>query len=303
MANDDFDLDQTIARAWEVFEHRLAEVLSVMDDEAELNIGTLSVAAQDPAHISFTAVPGMSTTRGEPVINAEVSLGFAAGENELKKLANLGWVVEPNCSTIHKVAPQAAAQQLSSLAVVTLRDIIGVQHPVFLSPDQLAEILHSQDDQSMAAESEQLSLEPSELVAVMPQNTAHLIEMVVSQVQQIYGYRPIIDSDGEITVRVGSSVVFIMPTADRTELVLLAPLVHDVEGRTRAAEVINDLNESGRYVRYFVKRDRVYAQISIFTKPFVPAHFHQALMLIARYADGLDDELANKLHGKTTFQE
>jgi hypothetical protein len=37
--------------------------------------------------------------------------------------------------------PQVESDRISELAVLALRDIYGVQHPVFLAPDQLAEAL------------------------------------------------------------------------------------------------------------------------------------------------------------------
>jgi len=38
------------------------------------------------------------------------------------------------------------------------------------------------------------------------------------------------------------------------------------------------------------------------TQPFVPAHLQQALRVLSRIADGIDDALASKLGGRTTFQ-
>ena len=36
-------------------------------------------------------------------------------------------------------------------------------------------------------------------------------------------------------------------------------------------------------------------------KPFVPAHLRQALHALSQIADGIDEELAAKLGGRTTF--
>ena len=36
--------------------------------------------------------------------------------------------------------PQAESDRISELAVSALRDVYGVQHPIFLAPDQLAEV-------------------------------------------------------------------------------------------------------------------------------------------------------------------
>jgi len=80
-------------------------------------------------------------------------------------------------------------------------------------------------------------------------------------------------------------------------------VVHDVTGRSRAAEVLNDLNADARMVKFHLIRDRVFVTLSVFAHPFVPAHLHQGVHLISEVADGIDEELASKLGGRTTFEE
>jgi hypothetical protein len=43
--------------------------------------------------------------------------------------------------------------------------------------------------------------------------------------------------------------------------------------------------------------------ISVLSRPFVPAHLHQAVRILSEVADGIDDALAAKLDGRTTFSE
>lgn len=43
--------------------------------------------------------------------------------------------------------------------------------------------------------------------------------------------------------------------------------------------------------------------MSVMARPFVAAHLHQAVSIMSRLADGLDNELARKLRGRTTFEE
>ena len=104
-----------------------------------------------------------------------------------------------------------------------------------------------------------------------------------------------------MAIRVGSTMVFLRSTPDGAELVLFSALVHDVTGRSRACEVLNDLNVESRYGRFALHRDRVFVQLSVAAQPFVPAHLHQALSALSQIADGIDDELATKLGGRTTF--
>ena len=109
------------------------------------------------------------------------------------------------------------------------------------------------------------------------------------------------DADGDFGVRVGSTMVFVRATTDAAEVLVFAPLVHDVEGRSRAMEVLSDLNTDARFVRFLLLRDRVFVSMSVLARPFVPAHLTQALRIVSVTSDSIDDDLAVKLRGRTTF--
>ena len=96
-------------------------------------------------------------------------------------------------------------------------------------------------------------------------------------------------------------MLFLRTSDDGQEVVVFAAVVHDVAGRSRAAEVLNDLNVEARWVKFQLIRDRVFATVSVLAKPFVPAHLHRAVRILSDVADGIDDELAAKLRRRTTF--
>ena len=117
----------------------------------------------------------------------------------------------------------------------------------------------------------------------------------------MFGYPPIHDNEGDVAIRVGSTMLFLRTSPDAQEVIVFAAVVHDVAGRSRAAEVLNDLNVAARWVKFQLVRDRVFVTVSVLARPFVPAHLHQAVKILAETADGIDDELAVKLGGRTTF--
>ena len=119
----------------------------------------------------------------------------------------------------------------------------------------------------------------------------------------MYGYPPLRDAEGDVAIRVGSTMLFLRTAADGQEVIIFAAVVHDVSGRSRAAEVLNDLNVEARWVKFQLVRDRVFVTLSVPAKPFVPAHLHQAVRVVSDTADGIDEELAAKLDGRTTFSE
>lgn len=232
--------------------------------------------------------------------------GFVTGSQdghpsaeEAKLLSDLGWS-EPTSeiTQFHTFEDQESSASLARLATDTLVDVFCVLHPIFLEPDQLAEILKGQSSWP-PLEARKLGKDE---VSVRTAGQAELDQLVDGVLSRKFGHPPLRNEQGDVAIRVGSTVVFLRSTADAAELVLFSPLVHDVSGRSRACEVLNDLNVESRFGRFSLHRDRVFVQLSVPAQPFVPAHLFQALRALSQIADAIDDELAHRLGGRTTFQ-
>lgn len=290
----DFDFDATQRHAWEEFTLRLDEVLSVMDSTGDLTISAVGPGESTTRPgIRFSMVhPGMI---GAFVTGSDDGAPTAAEEDELRRL---GWL-EPDegVQAFHVEADQEASSELATLASDTLSTVFGVLHPIFLHPDQLAEILQG--------ETAWTPLAPRKLgrdeTAVMPGSRPELDALVDEELRRVFGHPPLRNELGDVAIRVGSTMVFLRSSVDAAELVLFSALVHDVVGRSHACEVLNDLNVEARFGRFALHRDRVFVQLAIPAQPFVPAHLHQALAHLSQIADAIDDELAAKLGGRTTF--
>ena len=278
---EDFDLDKTTKQAWADFTERLADVLSVMDASADLTISAVSSQDSREAHpaVRFSAV--------EPGIVEATLVGV-----DSPQLEELGWVASPKGFTARR--DQEEATELANLTTATMTEIVGVLHPIFLEPDQLAELLTASDGGLTPPA-------PGTYGVVLPSSQAQLDSIVDAELEQMFGHPALRNAAGEVAIRVGSTMVFCRSTPDFKELVLFAALVHDVNGRSRACEVLNDLNVESRYCRFALHRDRVFVQVSVPAQPFVPRHLRQALESISQVADGIDDDLAHKLGGRTTF--
>jgi hypothetical protein len=313
---DDFDLDRSTAQAWAEFQGRLSEVISLIDDTADLTIRTTSGGNGPPPFVTLSS-PRIGMIRCEAASNAVLGADFQLSAEQLTAMEQLGWQppavggeegytaasTQPSANFWIEL-PQAASDRMSELAVSALRDVYGVQHPVFLAPDQLAEAL--QPAQAPIEPESAITSEPSErpnLEATMPRNQRHLNDLVDAELAEIYGYPPMRDAEGDVAIRVGSTMLFLRTSRDGQEVVLFAPVVHDVAGRSRATEVLNDLNVEARWVKFQLVKDRVFVTISVLSQPFVPTHLRQAVRILSDVADGIDNELAAKLHGRTTFSE
>jgi hypothetical protein len=313
---DDFDLDRSTAQAWAEFQSRLSEVISMIDDSADLTIGTESESDGPPPFVRLSS-PRRDVIRCEAASNAVLGDDFQLSSGLLTEMERLGWqpptasgeissaaeVIQPTANFWIEL-PQVESDRISELTVSALRDVYGVQHPIFLAPDQLAEVLQPTPPPiERGASIRVLEVERADLMATMPRDQQHLNELVDAELAEMYGHQPIRDAEGDVAIRVGSTMLFLRTSQDGQEVVVFAAVVHDVAGRSRAAEVLNDLNVEARWVKFQLIRDRVFVTISVLSRPFVPAHLHQAVRILSEVADGIDDELAAKLDGRTTFSE
>ncbi|HEU5486983.1 MAG TPA: YbjN domain-containing protein [Microlunatus sp.] len=310
---DDFDLDRSTAQAWAEFAGRLAEVISMIDESADLTIRSFS-ATDDPPPFVRLSSPSRLVVRAEAAGNSTLGESYQLGRLQMETLEAAGWHAPSEDRPDFWVdRPQDAAEELTELVVAALRDVYGVQHPVFLDPDQLAEILTPLPSVIEGPDGATTVVEPAgvldrrdpprgvAMTAVLPANRDQLDAIVEAELAAVLGHPPIRDDEGDVVIRVGSTLVFLRIAPDAQDVVLFSAVVHDVSGRSRAAEVINDLNVESRWVKFQLVRDRVFVLTSVPARPFVPAHLHQAVRVMSEVADGVDDELATKLNGRTTF--
>lgn len=297
---DDFDLDRSIAEGWAGFQARLSEVISMMDDSGDLTISAESEGEGVAPFLRFSAV-GSDRLRCEVASNANLGPTHRLSGEQLEAMRAMGWHEatadgQPPTASFWVEETAEECDRVSELAVAALRDVFGVPHPVFLAPDQLAEVLRGPTPG-----------EPG--VAMSLRGTAEpgaqqrLDALVDVELSELYGHPPVRDGEGDVAIRVGSTMVFLRTSRDGQEVVVFAAVVHDIDGRSRATEVLNDLNVEARWVKFQLVRDRVFVSLSVLARPFVAEHLRQAVRIMSEVADGIDEELAAKLHGRTTFSD
>ena len=298
----DFDLERSTNEAWVGFGEKLAEVVSMMDDGATLNIGEMMSGAAGGPYVRFRCLDH-GRLLAEASSNADLADGFRLTDEQIALMQSLGWHAPDERggrpgSDFWQQGDQEDPTALVEDAVSALRSVYGIPHPAFLAPDQLAEILTPAPVEQVPTVARTAGT-----VAHLPRDWADLDAMIEAELSAIIGHPPLRDSDGDFALRVGSTMVFVRPTSDAQEVLLFSGLVHEVEGRSRAMEVLSDLNTDARYVRFMLIRDRVFVTMSILAQPFVPEHLRQALRIVSVISDNIDDDLAAKLHGRTTFTE
>jgi len=283
---DDFDFDHSVEQAWRRFTVRLENVLSMMDETEPLTLQPCDEAEQWCVMFSQQAKDQITVVIPFSGLTTEESQAVKA----------LGW--ESGDQGFFLTNSQNRCGALAQAAVVVLRKVFLVTHPVFLDSNVLAEILQEPQISETADASGYEST-----IAYGPLDELQLAAAVADELSTILGTVPMRDQDGDFAVRVGSTMIFIRIPSDGKEVRLFSVLVHDVSGRSRATEVINDINAHSRWVRFSLVRDKIFVTMSIHACPFVPAHLRQALTEMTNVSDGVDDLLASSLQGKTTFPE
>lgn len=286
----DFDFDRSTLESWRRFSDRLAEVLSVMDPDATLAIGSLAEGGGTAPHVRFRCGEG-----GVLVARATTDgLGEGAGV----ELTASGWTaVADRPGTYERVGTQEDADGLAAATSAALREVHGVQHPALLAPDHLAEILNP-----APVEGRPGVVEPRRTEPILARTAEELDAAVERELTRVLGFEPLRDNAGDLALRVGSTMVLVRASPDAQEVLVFSPLVHDVEGRTRAMELLSDLNTEARWVRFQLIRDRVYVSMSVAADPLIPAHLQRALRIVSLISDNIDEVLAEKLRGRTTFE-
>ena len=79
---DDFDIDRSIDQAWAEFQSRLSEIISMIDDSADLTIGTESESDDSAPYLRLSS-PRRDVIRCEAASNAELGEDFQLTPDQL----------------------------------------------------------------------------------------------------------------------------------------------------------------------------------------------------------------------------
>ncbi|MGC0363127.1 hypothetical protein ABH922_001111 [Rhodococcus sp. 27YEA15] len=306
-----FDLDAGVERAWADFQRRLADHVSVMVDGDVLAVES-ATGDFDPADGSAPCVQFMiwdgDMVRCEVPSNNFLHPRYRLHDADEQTLIALGWQppfrddagYDANDSPAFCVDKrQNWSDQLASMAVSAFREVFGVQHPTFLTSDFTGDANTPAFDPA-AVEPEQLPAVDA-TTAYLPHDIDHLKEMVTVALIPVLGGLPERDADGDIPIRVGATVMFVGPLSESLDVQLFSPLVQDISNRTRASEVVADLNRKWSRIKFVLIDDR----LSVFTEvpgsPFVPKHLTDTCAALTSFLRTVDEEFAERMGGELFF--
>lgn len=261
-------LDDDTNRDWRAFAAELADTLASNETGSEVSISPDFQADDSVERLMLIR----STDHGSIVC---ASSGLESPP--------LPWQ-SSDADGIHILEEDAAwVDRFAATVVTQIRRTWNVPHPSFLSgsqstadaaADALAGCANTDSD---ATETE-------------------LAESVERAVRSVPNADVRASGDGSYSVTVEGRAAYVY-VASAEEVRVHVPVVERISGRTRAAEVVADLNRRHPRMKFLLVEDRVHAAVSIDAAPFVHQHAVNAVVRLAAFAASVDGAFADNLGG------
>jgi hypothetical protein len=302
-------LDEQVEDEWQGFRTRLADRLAGLEDDEILllevvtGVDEIEVLGATP-YLQFRGW-GDGMVRAEAVSNVFLADGFELSEEQEDDLERIGWNPEDYDAECEPVrgrenfwidTQRACADWLAVISVRALREVYGCLHPAFL------EVTASDDDEPLvppAPEPEPAAPEePEEAFAQMPHDREHLQAIVDAALEVMFEDGAAEhDDDGDLPIRCGQSVVFVLVRDDRPAVEIFAEVVVGLSDTEAVADELDRLNRHDPDRQFFRRGERVVARQLINAWPFAP---DQLRLCVQLFCDGLDElaaELVERIGG------
>jgi hypothetical protein len=310
----DFDLDQSIERAWSRFQARLADHIADMNDDDILVVEVESSLDHDcegsAPYVQFCAWGG-DLVRSEVSSNA-----YLAPEHQLKPaavrmLTAVGWSVptadrddqsSDGPANFYLDIERSHADRLAVMTTRALRDVFGVAHPAFLTADDLAEDTGANlgVPTGPASSAEPLVVE-HQPVTVHPRDREHLRALVQEALTPVFGQPPEHDEVGDVSVATRRALIFVRVLPDVPAIRLFASVAQDVTDTARAAFEVLRLNRDVSVLQFVLVDDRVMAYVHVPANPFASERLLSTLATMVEVLDDLDHDLVTRIGGRRPF--
>lgn len=300
------DFDAGIDRAWSEHQQRLADVIAAMheDDLLALELGEESSVEGFVPCVQFLAW-GDGQVRCEVPSNAYLDPRHRLSDSDEQRLVQLGWHRptrnpgdEPDAGSPAFFVDKPAnwADQLAAMAASVFREVWSVPHPSFLRIEASGSIEHVSMEPETLSDEDSFALDLS--AAVVPRDDDHLYELVALTLSQLFDEPPGDDDESnDFMLAIGPLVGFVGPHLDGGEVQVRVPLIRDVSDRTRASELLADLNRRWPHLKFTLSADRVDAWASVLANPYVPQHLIDTLQQLFTFARTVDDRFAQRFGG------
>lgn len=310
------DLRSKVTDAWREFARALSALLPTLAAGAILEV-TLDPTASGTGDAVYS-VSVQAAEEGELVAlavgNASLPEGYRMNRAAVADLIALGWsppgVVPDSGDSFGLRTTTAEADQLAAVVARTLRDVYGAPHPAFLvylvqdeeqGPLQVEPLGTARPDATLAGP-------PAAAPAVVAgvEDVALLGEQVRTVVATMLRSDPEqlqLDSDGDISIRSGSAMVFVRVRDNPLLVDVISPVLTEVKPTEKLYAKLSELTNLMPIGRLYCTKDTVWASVPVFGRKFQATHLMLAIQVMTGLADELDDRLHGEFGGRRFFSE
>ncbi|MGW4480948.1 T3SS (YopN, CesT) and YbjN peptide-binding chaperone 1 [Rhodococcus triatomae] len=280
--------DAAVEGSWREFRGTLANRLAAMSSPDYLIVGAAS------ANFSALSVTVEFQVSDGHLVCVARSLGLASDDGLLDLLNAQGWGPSDKPNGVRIDIPMRFADRAAVLAVSFLREIGSIHHPCFMQARD------SDGPVDLAPTSGSVSIDTESVPPAVefPADHKELQDAISAALEWKYGIPALIDEAGDFVITLGGMLGFVIPNPDRPQLRILVPLLTNVTGRTRAAELLMDLNSEYAFVRLILVDDQINAAIDVPTTPFSAQQFSDQLNCMTAFLETVDDEFAERVGGQ-----
>lgn len=295
--SDSLEFDFDVDAAWMHFQRKLGDYVSAMRDGDALVIesryDTTDGVPDTAACVQFYAWD-LDMVRCEIPANEYLHSSRAITVEQRDALSHIGFrtSVDSEPTAPHVDRNRSWSDDLAKKTVAVFRDIWGLPHPSFLGSRATGRY----DVPSFDATTAETDTAVVPL-CVQPKGKVHLQQLVDRALEPWFGFPPDHDPDGDIPLRFagGTAYVSVKPTEPVVEI--NSTLVHAVSGRTRAAELLVDLNLQLPDVMLHLVQDCIVAQVRVSGSPFVADHLLWAVRMLSHVWEQVDEKFAEDFGG------
>ncbi len=296
------------AAAWDAFEERLAAVLERMAVDSHLVLSTRD--AQDGTYRVRFAQGGRPGFRAQAVSNRSLPPPRALSPAQEERLGALGWQwPSDHCGDHRDFSRQwpmpAPFPEVARLAVVTLREVYGVERPTDLAYARFDEAGRTFLEPALGIEARSGSWAAQGHGAGTARDDVEVAERLDEALGEYLRTDQLVrDDDGDVRIRSGSAVVFVRLLPGPPPVVrVFSPILRGVAPSPELLSAVNEVNASVVYVRALCAADGVFLAMEIPAQAVDAERVGHACAEVGNLADVLDGELRERFGGKTAFED
>lgn len=280
--------DNAVEGSWREFRVELANRLAAMNQDAYFIVGAASV---DLTELSVTIDYQLAD---DHLVCVARCVGLGSEETLLARVHEQGWLPTGEPDSVRMDVHVRFADRAAVMSAEFLRAVGSIQHPCFVDArDSAGPVALRQRPADVPVQ----PVDCTPPAVEFPTDHDELREAISRALEWKYKTPAVADEAGDFVVTLGGMQAFVLPHPERPQLRILVPVLTEVTGRTRAAELLTDFNSDYTFVRLTLDGDQVNAAIDLPAAPFSAQQLSDQLDCMVAFLETVDDDFAQHFDG------